>query len=196
MSGDLFFYPNPLASCGQHERTPWFTCACCPPNVARFIAEMGGFAYGVEGDGIYVNLYASGTAAVETAAGKITLEQTTDYPWAGDVKIKIAPAKPGSWTLRLRIPGWAQGHPVPGDLYRYAGETKEKPALKVNGKDFPYEMRQRLCDRDPFLEGRGRRRARPADGHPACPGQSEDQGRRRPGGHRARPAGLLRRMDG
>jgi DUF1680 family protein len=46
MSGDLFFYPNPLASRGDNERTPWFTCSCCPPNVARFIAAMGGFAYG------------------------------------------------------------------------------------------------------------------------------------------------------
>ena len=66
MSGDLYFYPNPLASFGQHERTPWFTCACCPPNVARFIAEMGGFAYGTAGDKVYVNLYAAGTATVET----------------------------------------------------------------------------------------------------------------------------------
>ena len=142
LSGDLFFYPNPLSSLGQHVRTPWFNCACCPPNVARFIAEMSGFAYCVEGGAVYVNLYASGTAAVETTAGKIAFEQTTEYPWSGDVKIKIAPDKPGSWTLLLRVPGWAQGHPVPGDLYTYAGETKEKPVLKVNGKDFPYEIRK------------------------------------------------------
>jgi len=66
MSGDRFFYPNPLTSYGQHERTPWFTCACCPPNVARFIAELGGFAYGVEADKVFVNFYAQGTADIET----------------------------------------------------------------------------------------------------------------------------------
>jgi uncharacterized protein len=142
MSGDLFFYPNPLASMGQHVRTPWFNCACCPPNVARFIAEMGGFAYGVEGDSVYVNLYASGTASVETAAGRIALEQVTEYPWQGGVKIKVASDKPGAWTLLLRIPGWAQGHPIPSDLYTYAGETKEKPALKVNGQAVAYELRK------------------------------------------------------
>jgi DUF1680 family protein len=142
MSGDLFFYPNPLASMGQHQRTPWFNCACCPPNVARFIAEMGGFAYGVEGDAVYVNLYASGSAAIETAAGTIKLEQATEYPWKGEVTIKVAPEKAGAWTLLLRVPGWAQGKPVPSDLYTYQGETKEKPVVKVNGKAVAYELRK------------------------------------------------------
>ena len=134
MSGDLFFYPNPLASHGQHARTPWFTCACCPPNVARFIAELGGFAYGVEGDKVFVNIYTQGTAEVETKAGKVYLEQTTDYPWKGDIKITVNPEKAAAWTLMARIPGWAQGRPLPSDLYRYAEDIKEPPVLKVNGE--------------------------------------------------------------
>jgi len=134
MSGDRFFYPNPLASHGQHERTAWFTCACCPPNVARFIAELGGFAYGVEGDKVFVNIYSQGTAEVETKAGKFVLDQRTEYPWRGDIKIKVVPEKAASLTLMVRIPGWAQGKPLPGDLYRYAEETKEQPVVKVNGE--------------------------------------------------------------
>jgi hypothetical protein len=140
MSGDLFFYPNVLASYGQHERTPWFACACCPPNVARFIAEMGSFAYGVEGDKIFVNLYAQGTADVQTSAGKVGLAQTTDYPWNGDIKIKVAPAKAGEFTLLVRIPGWAVGKPLPSDLYQYAGETAEQPVVKVNGESVPFNL--------------------------------------------------------
>ncbi len=143
MSGDLFFYPNPLASMGQHQRTPWFNCACCPPNVARFIAEMSGFAYGLEADSIYVNLYASGTAEVSLpASGKIRLEQKTEYPWQGDVRLEVTSEKAASWTLLLRIPGWAQGRPIPSELYSYAGETKEKPVLKVNGRAVAYALRQ------------------------------------------------------
>jgi len=134
MSGDLFFYPNPLASFGQHQRTPWFGCACCPPNVARFIAELGGFAYGVDENKVYVNLYGQGTANITTKAGKVTLEQTTDYPWTGDIKIGVAPEKPADLTLMIRVPGWAVGKPLPGDLYRYAGETKRQPVIKVNGE--------------------------------------------------------------
>jgi DUF1680 family protein len=137
MSGDLYFYPNPLASFGQHERTPWFTCACCPPNVARFIAEMGGFAYGTAGDKVYVNLYGSGSATIETSSGALAIEQATDYPWSGDVTVKLAPAKPASLTLMLRVPGWAQGRPLPGDLYRYADPASDPVTIKVNGEAVP-----------------------------------------------------------
>ncbi len=139
MSGDLFFYPNPLASFGQQERTPWFECACCPPNVARFIAELGGFAYAVEKDRIYVNLYVQGSADAATSAGKVTLTQKTDYPWNGDVRIEIAPAKPAALTLLLRIPEWATGKPLPGDLYSYESSGLPGPeiALRVNGEPVP-----------------------------------------------------------
>jgi len=140
LPGDKYFYPNPLASFGQHERSTWFGCACCPPNIARFIAELGGFAYGVAGDNIYVNLYARGTADVKTGTGKVRLEQTTDYPWQGDVKIQVAPEKASSFTLYVRIPEWAQGRPLPSDLYRYADGTEEKPVVKVNGETIPLNI--------------------------------------------------------
>ena len=134
MSGDLFFYPNPLASSGQHERSAWFPCACCPPNIARFIAEMGGFAYGVAGDRIYVNLYAQGTSVIETNSGKVTLSQTTEYPWGGDIRIRLNPEKLSELTLMVRIPGWALGRPLPSTLYTYAGETNDGPVVRVNGE--------------------------------------------------------------
>jgi DUF1680 family protein len=142
LSGDLFFYPNPLASFGQQERTPWFQCACCPPNVARFIAELGGFAYAVEKDNIYVNLYVQGSAEAVTSAGKVSLVQKTDYPWTGDVRIEVAPEKPGALSLLLRIPEWATGKPLPGDLYAYedAGQAGPGVSLKVNGKAVPVEI--------------------------------------------------------
>jgi len=133
MSGDLFFYPNPLASFGRRDRTPWFSCACCPPNVARFIAGLGGFVYGVEEGRIFVNLYARGSADIATASGRVTLEQQTDYPWNGDIRITVAPEKAVSLTLMVRIPGWAMGRPMPSDLYRYAETVTEPPTVKVNG---------------------------------------------------------------
>ncbi len=134
MSGNLFFYPNPLASSGRHERTSWFSCACCPPNVARFIAEMGGFAYGVSGERLYVNLYAQGTSVIETSAGKVTFSQTTEYPWKGDIRIRVTPERPSNLTLMVRIPGWALGRPLPSSLYMYSGGTSEEAVVRVNGK--------------------------------------------------------------
>jgi uncharacterized protein len=141
LSGDLFFYPNPLASFGQAERTPWFLCACCPPNVARFIAEMGGFAYAVEKDKVYVNLYVQGSADAATSAGRFALTQTTAYPWNGDVRITVTPEKPGAMTLLVRIPEWAVGKPMPGDLYSYRdGGQAADIVLKVNGEPVPLEI--------------------------------------------------------
>ncbi len=134
IGGDLFFYPNPLASFGQHERAPWFTCACCPPNIARFVAQMGEFVYGVGGDRIYVNLYASSRAEVSTGTEDVVLQQTTDYPWSGEVKIQVDPAGTGTFSLLVRIPGWALERPLPGDLYRYADGGGESPSIKVNGE--------------------------------------------------------------
>jgi uncharacterized protein len=139
-SGDRFFYPNPLASYGQHERTAWFTCACCPPNVARFIAELGGFAYGVEADKVFVNLYTQGTAEIETKAGKVVLEQTTEYPWKGEIKLRVTPEKAAALALMVRIPGWAQGRPLPSDLYRDAEDIKDQPVVKVNGETVPLKI--------------------------------------------------------
>jgi hypothetical protein len=158
LSGDKFFYPNPLASFGRQERSAWFTCACCPPNVARFIAEMPGFAYAVSGDNVYVNLYVQGTADLEIGGGKITFEETTEYPWKGDVKIRVAPEKAGSFTLRVRIPEWAQGKPLPGDLYRYLDPAAEKVVVKVNGEsiapnlDRGYVPIERVWNKDDTVE--------------------------------------------
>ena len=141
MSGALFLYPNPLASRGETPRTPWFTCACCPPNVARFIAQMGGFAYAVSDDRIYVNLFTQGTAEIGTKNGKVKLAQTTAYPWSGDVKIEVAPDKAdAALTLMIRIPEWAQGRPLPSDLYVYEGEPAGEPMVKVNGETVSYQL--------------------------------------------------------
>ncbi|MBE3130672.1 MAG: glycoside hydrolase family 127 protein [Acidobacteria bacterium] len=134
LSGDRFFYPNPLTSYGQHERTPWFTCACCPPNVARILASVPGYFYAASGDRVYVNLFAQGTGKLWAGGTNIEIVQTTDYPWKGDVRIEVKPGKAADFTLAVRIPGWAMNRPVPSDLYTYPEAAEGAPALKVNGE--------------------------------------------------------------
>ena len=86
LSGDKFFYDNPLESDGEHERQKWFGCACCPGNITRFVASIPGYIYAQQGKDIYVNLYAQGKAQI----GNIELEQTTNYPYdSADVKCTI-----------------------------------------------------------------------------------------------------------
>ncbi len=134
MTGDRFFYPNPLASSGQHERSPWFACACCPSNIPRFLASVPSYTYAVSGDRVYVNLFVQGTGSVVTPAGRIGLEQATRYPWSGDVRLKVDPEKAGAFTLLIRVPGWARNTPVPSDLYRYEGRPPAAFAVSVNGR--------------------------------------------------------------
>lgn len=140
LSGNCFFYPNPLASSGQHQRQPWFGCACCPPNVARFLASLPGYLYAVEGRRIYVNLYARSETAVPVASGPVTIRQSTDYPWNGSVVLTVEPSGKGDFELLLRIPGWAQNQPLPSDLYRFSDADAEPPRLRVNGRPVAIAM--------------------------------------------------------
>ena len=133
LSGDKFFYDNPLESQGEHDRQHWFGCACCPGNITRFMASISGYTYATQASDIYVNLYIQGSADLLTESGHVALTQTTDYPWNGTVTIKVDPEQAGSsFALRLRIPGWLQQHPVASDLYTYT-DAPASYTLKVNG---------------------------------------------------------------
>ena len=128
LSGDKFFYDNPLESDGEHNRERWFGCACCPGNITRFIASVPGYMYATQGNDIYVNLYAQGRAKV----GKVELEQTTDYPWNGNVKIKVIKGS-GNFAIKLRTPGWLRNQAVPSNLYTYADNKHLTATFSVNG---------------------------------------------------------------
>lgn len=141
LDGDTFFYPNPLAWDGvskfnkeQSGRAPWFNCSCCPVNVVRFIPSIPGYVYAVCGDSVYVNLYVGGTADLNVNDSPVTLNQTTNYPWEGKVIISVTAPTATQFSLKLRIPGWAQNQPVPSDLYRYVSENKDEYIVRINGE--------------------------------------------------------------
>lgn len=133
LSGDKFFYDNPLESMGQHERQRWFGCACCPGNITRFMASVPLYMYATQANDIYVNLYIQSKARLTTEANQVTLEQTTAYPWEGKVTLTVTPETEQEFALRLRIPGWAQDSPVPTDLYAFTGKAGAY-SVSVNGK--------------------------------------------------------------
>ncbi len=138
LDGKTYFYPNPLESNGQHQRSPWFGVACCPGNITRFLPSVPGYVYAQKDAAIYVNLYMSNSAALTLpGGGKVTLVQQTDYPWSGDIKLTVDPVASGEFALKLRVPGWAREAAVPGDLYRFAHPVEAPISLKVNGKPVP-----------------------------------------------------------
>lgn len=146
LTGDRFFYPNPLESDGRtkfnhgsSERQPWFGCSCCPVNVVRIMPSLQGWFYATAGDRLYVNLFDAGRAEVGIAGTKVRVTQTTRYPWDGRIAIAVDPDTPAEFSLMVRIPGWALNRPVPGGLYRYDGPAAHAPTLSVNGKAVDFQ---------------------------------------------------------
>jgi uncharacterized protein len=156
--GTTFFYTNPLASAGDHERRPYFRTACCPGNLARLMGVLPGYVYAKRGDTLYVNLFVAGEATVELAGGPVRVTQETRYPWDGKVRITLDPGDARELEVRVRIPGWARGEAAPGELYRFAGAAGSRSAeatVRVAGSD----------ETAPVTEGWAtvRRRFRPGD---------------------------------
>ncbi len=112
LDGKRYFYVNPVESLGNHHRQEWFGCACCPPNVTRTLAALGGYAYATSADTIWVNLYIGGSVRTQVAGSPVALDVRTDYPWDGKVQITVTltdkRARSKEFGLRLRIPGWCQ----------------------------------------------------------------------------------------
>jgi hypothetical protein len=136
LDGKSFFYPNPLESSGQHQRSPWFGVACCPGNITRFMASVPGYVYAQQGDTLFVNLYIASTAEIKMDGNRtVKITQETRYPWDGAVKMTVNPVQRGVFTINVRIPGWARGEAVPSDLYRFADSSNPPVMLKVSGKN-------------------------------------------------------------
>ena len=135
LSGDEFFYPNPLASRGGYKRSKWFRTSCCPVNVVRFFPQIPQFAYAVKGDAAYVNLFIESDATLRLGCGEVRLSQKTDYPWSGAVRLAVTPPGDGAkFALNVRMPGWCVGRPVPSDLYtQTVPGTLADFKVKVNG---------------------------------------------------------------
>ena len=134
LEGDRFFYPNPLMSNGNHARAEWFGCACCPGNIARFVASVPGYVYAMKGRDVYVNLYATGEGKMQVGNDRVKITQKTRYPWDGTVTLTVQPQNECSFALKMRIPGWAQNTPVPSDLYKYLTTCSKVPTIKLNGE--------------------------------------------------------------
>jgi len=111
LDGRSFFYSNPLqlrtGHDGSHEDAPsqrlaWYSCACCPPNLARLMASLHSYVATANDTGLQLHLYAAGSF---TAAGQ-TVEVRTSYPWDEQVTVTVTEAADQPWTLTLRVPAW------------------------------------------------------------------------------------------
>jgi DUF1680 family protein len=108
LTGDRFFYVNPLGSAGKHHRVPWFDCSCCPTNIVRYIPGIGERAYAYRDNAIWTVLYMGSTATIPVKDGKVNLTQKTAYPWDERIEITVEPEKTMEFDLFVRVPAWCK----------------------------------------------------------------------------------------
>lgn len=148
LSGDRFFYVNPLESLGNHHRRAWYGCACCPSQICRFLPSIGSYIYGTSDDALYVNLYIGSDASFKAGGRQFAISQKTSYPWDGEVTITFG--KSTRSDLMLRIPDWCKsvsftvgGEPatpeIEGGYARLKGSWKKGDVVIMN-MDMPVRM--------------------------------------------------------
>jgi DUF1680 family protein len=168
LEGTNYFYVNPLRSFNPtpvalrwpHQRRPFLNSFCCPPNLARTIAEASGYAYAKSTNTLWLNFYGSSRVTTHLPGGPtLTLTQETDYPWNGKIRLAIEDCSATDFALKLRIPGWAkstsirvnerlvEASPSPGT---YAELRRNWHSGDIVDLDFP--MPAQLLEANPLVE--------------------------------------------
>jgi DUF1680 family protein len=130
LSGENFFYQNPLAS--DKARYPWHGCPCCVGNIPRALLGIKDLMYAVnpQRDTLYVNHFVHSAGTIANVAGQpLRITQETAYPWQGDVAMTLHPHEPVAFTLKIRIPDRTES-----DLYTARPDLTGKYQLEVNGQ--------------------------------------------------------------
>jgi DUF1680 family protein/alpha-L-arabinofuranosidase len=131
LSGDKYTYQNPLNS-HDHSRWAWHSCPCCPPMFLKMVSELPNYIYAFSGNRLFVNMFIGSTANIRLAnKTSVAISQKTNYPWEGKITVSVDPEKQSTFSLSLRIPGWAKGKENPYDLYR--SNLPSSYVLLVNG---------------------------------------------------------------
>ncbi|KXA92700.1 hypothetical protein AKJ65_07175 [candidate division MSBL1 archaeon SCGC-AAA259E19] len=132
--GRKYFYTNPLEHDGGRDLASQYRgsnrrttkhfdgTACCPPNVARLLASIPGYIYGVSDNSLYVHHYVASSVDYKVGEKRVKVTQESRYPWEGKVKLKVDPETKSEFRLMVRIPSWA-----------------EDPKVKVNGENAEIE---------------------------------------------------------
>lgn len=149
LDGHGFYYCNRLH--GNDHRPPWQGCACCPTNIVRLFPTIAGYAYATGEKGVYINQYIAGRASFSWEGRNVTITQQSQYPWDGQVTIRLSVSEKTHIPLRLRVPGWCRDNRSPGDLYRYTGRgVAETARFFIDNKEIelPVEKGYAIVDRE------------------------------------------------
>jgi DUF1680 family protein len=134
--GQSYFYENPLAAGRDRARWSWHACPCCPPMFLKLMGALPGYIYATDAAGVYINLFIGSRAEVRLGdenRTRLSLAQTTKYPWDGDVELVVDPERPTTFNLRVRVPAWCLGGATNGGLYLTTAARPGAFRVSVNG---------------------------------------------------------------
>ena len=137
LKGNAYFYENPLDAGRNRARWSWHACPCCPPMFLKLMGALPGYIYATDADGLYVNLFIGSRAQIglEGEKGKrLSLTQTTNYPWDGDVRLAVDPERPATFDVRVRVPAWCRGGVMNGGLYTMPKAGPDAFRISINGQ--------------------------------------------------------------
>lgn len=112
LSGDKFFYVNPLESDGDHHRQWFHGAACCPTNIARLLPSIGSYIYMTKQDELFINLFVGSETNIKFGETQVAVSQETLYPYDGTVLININPASAVDGKINIRVPEWCKKYSV------------------------------------------------------------------------------------
>jgi DUF1680 family protein len=124
----------------EATRSGWFDCSCCPTNLTRLLPSIPGYVYAQKDNDLYVNLFINSEATLKIQDIPVILTQQNNYPWEGGLVFLVSPERRQDFTIRIRIPGWAQGKAIPSDLYTFGGTISSVTSITVNGKEIKWSL--------------------------------------------------------
>lgn len=169
LEGKAFCYNNPLSVAKDLPfeqrwgsiREGYITLSnCCAPNITRTLAQINNYAYSLSKDGVYVNLYGSNHLKTTTIRGdKLEIIQETNYPWNGNVTLKVVKAPKKDFSFFIRIPGWSEGtvikvngkiseaHIIAGNYTKISKKWKKGDVITI---DIPFPVQ--VMQANPLVE--------------------------------------------
>jgi DUF1680 family protein len=143
LDGKRYFYVNPLEvnpeiaryrqdhAHVEPRRVPWFSCACCPTNIARLVASIGGYFATLSENAVWVHQYGASEIRTVLKEAEVHIREDTDYPWHGAVRFRVDPSRPATFALHLRIPSWCGRYSVEVNGERRRETRPERGYLRL-----------------------------------------------------------------
>ena len=118
MDGKSFFYVNPLEVYPKNhtnpvlelvkvERQNWYPCACCPPNVARFLLNIGDYIYSTDDDTLYIHQYIANNSKFGINDKVVEISMDCNLLQSQNIKIRLNSSSLSNTKLALRVPSWS-----------------------------------------------------------------------------------------